>query len=266
MAAQSVLRMWAEKAALVLALKNWKEAMRALEGGPSPSTLQLRNEILFEQPSDPVMLQMFRDIWVRKVYCPPGFSISRNDLVVDVGANIGFFSVWAARRTGRNVYAFEPHPETFARLQANVRRNMATNIVPVGRAVSDVVGVRKLFLAESHGGHLLFDHNVFGQLRDYVEVESVTLSSLFETYQLDAVDFLKMDCEGSEGHILTSTPRATLRRIGRIAMEFHDNVSPLSHTEICAILERSGFETRLAWDGKSYFGYVFGRRRSSGSH
>ena len=77
---------------------------------------------------------------------------------------------------------------------------------------------------------------------------------------LDHIDFLKLDCEGGEGYILLSTPLDYLKRIRKIAMEFHDTLSPLKHEEMDRILVDAGFKTSLVWDGAESSGYLFARR------
>jgi hypothetical protein len=66
-----------------------------------------------------------------------------------------------------------------------------------------------------------------------------------------------MDCEGSEGFILTSTSEEYLRRIRKIAIEFHDNVSILHHSQIKELLENLGFAVDLRWEGNGPFGYLY---------
>ncbi len=59
---------------------------------------------------------------------------------------------------------------------------------------------------------------------------------------------------------MTSTPKQYLKRIRKIAMEFHDNVSQYKHDDIQRLLEDIGFVVKLNCDGKSPFGYLYGRR------
>lgn len=70
-----------------------------------------------------------------------------------------------------------------------------------------------------------------------------------------------MDCEGSEGSILMSTPMHYLKRIRKISLEFHDNVSSLKHNDIQKLLGEAGFVTKLNWNGESPFGYIYGKRQ-----
>ncbi|HEY4383061.1 MAG TPA: hypothetical protein VGN34_01115, partial [Ktedonobacteraceae bacterium] len=67
-------------------------------------------------------------------------------------------------------------------------------------------------------------------------------------------------CEGSEGEILASTPVPYLRKIRKIALEFHDHLSPFSHTHLQKFLEGAGLTTRLQWNGHSSRGYIYAWR------
>lgn len=198
--------------------------------------------------------------YFRNVYSPVNFPIKNNDIVVDIGANIGVFTLFAASRTQNTVYAFEPFPKNVEYFNRNINKNGLHNVIIHSVAVSDKIGSAKLFLSEISGGHLLFDHNIKGKLEKYTEVPTITLQKIMDDNNLEKIDFLKLDCEGSEGAILASTPRDYLKRIGNIAMEFHDNVSPLKHDDIKRLLEEAGFVTKLNWSGKSPFGYLYGTR------
>jgi len=58
-----------------------------------------------------------------------------------------------------------------------------------------------------------------------------------------------------------ATPGDYLRRIRKLAIEFHDNALPqFKHDDIQRLLEEVGFVTRLNWNGKSRFGYIYARR------
>ncbi len=164
-------------------------------------------------------------------------------------------------KTKNKIYAFEPFPENVEFLKHNIEQNNCHNIILVDCvAISDKNGTEKLYISEISGGQLLFDHNIKGQLNRYIEVPSKTLERIIDENVLNQIDFLKMDCEGSEGQILKAAPIGCLERIKKIAMEFHDNVSLLNHDKIVNLLENCGFQCRLKWDGESPFGYLFARR------
>lgn len=129
-------------------------------------------------------------------------SLKKGDTVVDIGANVGYYTLIAAKIVGDEgrVYAFEPDPEAFALLQANVRVNGLTNVVLEQKAVSNEQGVLKLYLAEKNRG----DHRIYqpkeGPKRDFVEVEAVSLDDYFEDYDGD-ISLIKIDTQGAEGVI-----------------------------------------------------------------
>ncbi len=203
---------------------------------------------------------MAREIFIDQVYLPNGWSINVDDVIVDIGANIGIFSIFAALKTKNKIFAFEPFPENFEFLKHNIKRNNLNNISVNCLAVSDKDGTEKLYISEISGGHLLFDHNKKGELNRYVEVPSKTLETIIKENSLKKINFLKMDCEGSEGQILNATPSSCFEIIEKIAIEFHDNVSSLNHDEIINLLENCGFNCSLNFDGKTSFGYLFAKR------
>ena len=52
-------------------------------------------------------------------------------------------------------------------------------------------GIKKLYLSEISGGHLLFDHNINGSLENYIEVKTNTLKKIIDENSLEKIDFLK---------------------------------------------------------------------------
>jgi FkbM family methyltransferase len=120
-------------------------------------------------------------------------------IVLDLGANIGYFSLVAGRQVGEKgkVFAFEPWHESFSLLQKNIEANGFKNITPVAKAVSNRGGRQKLFLADDPGEHSLGEENS----KKSVEV-SVTTVDEFVRGQNISVDLVKMDVEGAEMSVL----------------------------------------------------------------
>ena len=128
--------------------------------------------------------------------------VKPGDVVVDAGANVGYYTLLASRLVGDEgkVYAFEPEPECFALLQKNVRLNGLTNVVLEQKALSNRKGVIKLYIAELNQG----DHRIYqpeGESRPSVEIEAVRLDEYFKG-RGRRIDVLKMDTQGAEGLIL----------------------------------------------------------------
>jgi len=153
--------------------------------------------------------------------------------IVDAGANIGVFSVWAARQLPQaRILALEPFPETFAKLRQNLQINQLENRVQsIQMALAASPGDRTMPIqAESQRRTL----HAAGQMMDRESVVSVpctTLADLMERYQLQQIDLLKMDIEGSEWEVLHSTVPAVLRSIRRIQFEYHEVNASLGYSK-----------------------------------
>jgi len=123
--------------------------------------------------------------------------IKPGQTVVDVGANIGYYTLLAARLVGPEgkVYAFEPDPTNFALLQKNVEANGYTNVVLSTHALSHRNTKAKLYLNPANrGDHRIYDSGVG---RETVPIDTVTLDSYLGK-KARKVDFIKMDIQGAE--------------------------------------------------------------------
>lgn len=130
--------------------------------------------------------------------------------VIDLGANIGAFTVLAVKLGAAHVHAFEPHPANRACLEENLRLNGAAGKVTVhAQAVGGKPGVA-LLAGDGPGAHL----DPAGE-----PVEAVTLNDILD--EVGEARFLKLDVEGAEYQIFDAVDRESLRRVARIAGEFH---------------------------------------------
>lgn len=238
---------------------NAEEILSAIERGEKPEAWVLRDGTKLYTTGEPTGL--VKEIVVRGVYSPPGLAVEPGDVVVDVGANIGVFSIEAVRRGAAVVHACEPGPETAEFLKRNAKENRLPQIVAHWTAVADRTGSLDLYLGPGRcsGGSRVFPTGLKPDA-ETVKVPAVSLTELLEQNGLERVDFLKLDCEGAEGLILSSTPAGVLRRISRICMEFHDQLSPVKHPELRRLLDAAGFTTQLKWNGRSRTGYIYAAR------
>jgi FkbM family methyltransferase len=155
-----------------------------------------------------------------------GVSLSPGDVVIDVGAHIGSFSLRALfDNPGLKVLAFEPDPQNFGRLKANARRNGLEG-----------KGFNAYNLAVSSAeGHLMFARgrtSTTGSIArtgffkapadaETVVVSATTIESIFRQHSIDRCRLLKVDCEGSEYDILDQLPDGILSRIDSLIVEVH---------------------------------------------
>ena len=246
-----------DAAKFVLECRNWFETALPIATHKIPARVVLKNGIRFESHSI-----FWADIYVifsQRIYTPDYLPIEKDDIVVDIGANIGVFTVYAACKTHNTVYAYEPFPDNYDALEQNLCANALNNVKSYRLAVSDKKGRERFFNSGTSQHHHL-EKVISGVLDKYIEVPSITLKDIMDENHLAQIDFLKLDCEGAEGIILKSTSEEYLRRIRKISLEFHDHLSELKHDQIRDLLERVGFTIKMVWDGKSKVGYLYAWR------
>lgn len=215
------------------------------------ATIKLKNGLTVKGYTH--CFSMFYEVWSKKDYDIPGFTLARNMTVIDVGANQGFFTLYAASK-GATVYAFEPCVDNFEVLQWNVSKNGLEDCVKMFNvAVTNKLGKVNLFVGLDTSGNIMSDtvstrnENRGGAGVQTRLMESVTLDSLLGDLQIERCDFLKMDCEGAEYEILASTSQASFKKIARISIECHEN----RMQEAVTILKNAGFEIVCARQGEA---------------
>lgn len=159
-------------------------------------TADVQGHRMVLDPRDSLLLS------VREVYEPTETafflrSLRPGQTVVDVGANIGYYTLLFARAVGPSgrVYAFEPEPNNFELLQTNVELNGYQNVVLENAAVSASPGTLRLFLNDGNlGDHQTYDA---GEGRAAVEIRAASLDEYFAANRAP-IDFIKMDIQGWE--------------------------------------------------------------------
>jgi FkbM family methyltransferase len=241
--------------------RNWTEILAKDFRKQRITRVILRNGVQIDAPESHLfLLSMTNETFFEKVHTPPGVPIEANDVVVDIGANIGIVTLFAALKTQKTVHAFEPSPENCEFLNRNILTNGLRNVVVHNVAVGDKTEkLTRLYLGDSVGHSLL---TAECPTEKYIEVPSVTLQHIIDNIANGGVGVLKIDCEGCEGLIFLSTPIEYLRRVKKMVVEFHDTSSPLKHDAIQRLMEEAGFEVRLYWGfgEDSPYGYLYGKR------
>jgi FkbM family methyltransferase len=141
--------------------------------------------------------------------------------VIDVGANLGYYSVLASRLVGPGgkVLAIEAEPGNFALLERNLAENGCTNVEAFQLALSDAPGRVALHTDRSNRGNpSLVGANVPDR-GGAVEVEAMTLDAFLAGRGAGRIDLVKMDVQGAEGRVLAGA-QALLAQPGlRVLLE-----------------------------------------------
>lgn len=161
---------------------------------------------------EPYQMALFRQI------IKPGMT------VVDIGANIGLYSVIAGKLVGKDgkVFSFEPEKNNYEFLNRNIEANNLNNVFPNKTAVSSEKSTKNLFLfSENTGSYSLVDNR---KTNVSVPVQTDTLDNLLKQLSTNKVDVIKMDIEGAEykafeGMIQTINNSANLKMM----IEFFPN-------------------------------------------
>lgn len=143
--------------------------------------------------------------------------IKPGDVVLDIGAHIGYYTLMAAKRVGKQgrVYAFEPSYDNFALLTKNIKINGYKNVALVNKAVAESTKKAKLFLSRvSSGMHSLID--IDSDNKNTIPVNAVGIDDFFGKNP-PRVSVIKMDIEGGEygavegmTHLLKKSKHLTL--------------------------------------------------------
>lgn len=147
--------------------------------------------------------------------------LAAGDHVIDIGAHVGMFCIYLAKRHPEvAITAFEPDPVNFRHLQANLARNGVSSVHAVRRAVTGDGRAFPIWApVHNSGGAGGYYRETDGFRRSVAD--SCTLSGILDGRGIDRCKLLKIDCEGAEHEILRDED--ALRRIEYIAGEFHTN-------------------------------------------
>lgn len=143
------------------------------------------------------------------------------DVVIDIGAHIGMFAIYMALCFPQVViHAFEPFPENFELLEQNLNRNGITSVRIHRQGVTgDGRFLEMVTNPQNSGGSTCYSRTL--DHRRCTGIPSTTLDQIFDSLDVDKCKFLKIDCEGSEYEILSSTH--TLSKVEYLSGEFHHN-------------------------------------------
>lgn len=145
--------------------------------------------------------------------------VGRN--ILDIGANIGTFSLLTSYLGAKKVVSVEPTSNVYAQLIDNINTSKLHNIVPLKNIVSNISNeVFKISVNDFSGVNSMY--NVGDR---HEEVRSITLSELLTHFDDDDI-YLKIDCEGAEYDILLNASEEDMRRITQISIEIHMDLHP----------------------------------------
>ncbi len=218
----------------------WKQRQLRLSAGKQPVVAFGGKQIAVRPFS--YDFYVLAEVFWEQAYAPRAISIRRPGVVMDLGANIGAFSVWAAWRwLPERIIAVEMEAGSYTLLEANIRLNGLNGcVLPVKAAIWD------------KDGRVGIERHAFNHGMDRVcpgpgqaEVPAVTLETLMRQTGVMQVDLLKMDIEGAEAKLFNRENEPILAgAVGCVLAELHPTRG-VPVKRIGATLRRIGFQVHI---------------------
>ena len=193
-------------------------------------------------------------LFTPRMYEPEELAALENDIArakgqaaftfVDIGANVGLFSLFVASRAGQQarILAIEPEPGNLRRLEFNVGANPGVPITVIPKALSDEAGVVAVELdRRDRGGTRTKKIDQAGESTGTVRVPSQTLLDVLAGEDVDAVDALKIDVEGLEDVILAPFFRDAPPRL-RPRLVIIEDSRPSWKVDLMSVMRGCGYE------------------------
>ena len=165
------------------------------------------------------------------------FTPKQGDIVVDIGAHMGRYTIISSKRVGTNgkVVAIEAHPGNFEMLNRNIKLNQLTNVIPLNYAVYSKETKIKLYIPGEESGYTVYNtimSNRAGTEDKFVEVNATTLDCLLQLHQIreEEVNWVKIDVEGAEFEVLKGATNVLSKsKDTALLIEVHgsDNYKPI---------------------------------------
>jgi len=169
--------------------------------------------------------------------------LHREHTVIDIGANIGIFSTYAAIRSNR-VISIEPDIRNFSRLEENLALNNITNATALNVGLGCRAGKKRLYrVVESNPGmNRVMDKEIDAP---YTEIQIETLDRIIENLNISKIDIVKIDTEGYEMNILNGAINCLEKFKPSMMLEIDDRLLRLqssSTLEILHFLKGRGYD------------------------
>ena len=158
-----------------------------------PGDLGISSELLMFKTHEPLTTKLLSKELKKGMTC------------LDVGGNIGYYTLLESKIIGNEgkVIAIEPSPPNFQHLKKNLEIQDAKNVVAYNFAAGDVDGsVNFLVYPESNGSFTIPDGETTDLPGELIKVPAKRLDTFLEELKIENVDFVRMDVEGYESHII----------------------------------------------------------------
>ncbi len=162
--------------------------------------------------------EILHEIYLQRIYYPY-FSGKKDLTIIDGGANIGLWSLYA-QKYAKVIHAIEPTGATYSILERNIKQNKAKAVQCHKMALSGEDGQTDFYISSNSTMNSLIQ--AVNDTKEKETVKTITLETFLKDNKIDIVDFFKCDIEGAEAKLFTSEGfRNVVHRINCMVYEWH---------------------------------------------
>jgi FkbM family methyltransferase len=155
--------------------------------------------------------------------------VEKGDVVLDIGANKGFFTLNSLQKGASKVYSVEPVNHSYEQIKKLLTD--FPNVNPINKAIGETNGTISMFIdSDASATNCVTTYgDMFGRESNKVDVESININTLIE--QIDSrINYMKVDCEGSEFELFKTITEQNLKNINKLVIETHgDEIDTFVH-------------------------------------
>lgn len=220
-----------------------------------------KNKIWLNENNQLRSLKTFSEIFKERDHTRlSGFLTKKDKIIVDLGANEGFYTLMAKAKSPKaRIISVEPNPYAFKLLKKNVKSNKLKGVSIINKAVSSKKG--KIDFEVVKGRTAIGATKVYKKYRklglEKIKVDTISLDQLLKNYKLERIDVLKIDVEGSEVEILKSS-KNSFNKIKKIVVEYHG--AQKTKSPVLKLLSENGFKKLMDHDEKFYGEFYLKRK------
>ena len=178
--------------------------------------------------------------------------IDTSGVVIDAGANVGFFTLYAKDRGAKRVYSIEPDPMPFFYLDKNFGKD--SSVILINKAMNHISD--SISFDISLDGSVGSTSSVHSKMENKysITVESITVEDILSVES--EVNLLKLDIEGSEFDVINNMSDDHFKKINQMFIEFHYNPKPIADK-----LESVGYKVEYRHsDENSTVGFIYANK------
>jgi FkbM family methyltransferase len=186
----------------------------------------------------------YYEIFEKEMYKNFSIDVEEDDVVVDIGSNVGAFIKYANDKKAKIIYSCEPNPACIKIIEKHYALN---NVVLNKYAISDKNGISELeipFNSDTSGCSKITEANIKNTFTDVktIQIKTITFKDFIEKNKISKIDYLKVDCEGGEAFIFKDENKIFFQQnVKKIVLEFHNQ----SKFDIIKLLESINYSVNI---------------------